>query len=196
MIKLPLTFVLLVYVVSGFAYEDGNEQPTLSQQFQTVRDQAEIVESYRMLKAYQVENLWKSVMDTIRQKDVLIAQVNSSIPAFEKEIHSLRNTLQQKESAVADMEFAGTHITVFGWDLSKAGFINLVVITFLVVLTLAAIAFWAFRVSYQTAHESRRLYDDVCKEFDAYKHKVVEKEVKLLRELQDYRNRMMELKSA
>jgi hypothetical protein len=135
------------------------------------------------------------VMDTIRQKDALIAQVNSSIPEFENEIHSLRNTLQQKESAVADMEFAGTHITVFGWDLSKASFINLVVITLLIVLTLAAIAFWAFRVSYQTALESRKLYDDVCREFDSYKHKVVEKEVKLLRELQDYRNRMMELKS-
>ncbi len=195
MIRLLLTLVLLVNVGSGLANVDS-EQPTLVDQFKAVREQAEVIESYRMLKAYQVENLWKSVMDTLRQKDEIIAQVNASIPVYKEEISVLRNTLQQKDANVAEMEFAGTHITVWGIDFSKPGFVKLVVIAMLVILTLASLAFWAFKVSFQSTRESRKLYDEVCKEFDAYKHRMVEKEIKLLRELQDYRNRIMESKSA
>lgn len=195
MIRLLLTLVLLVNVGSGLA-NGGSERPTLADQFKAVREQAEVFESYRMLKAYQVENLWKSVMDTLRQKDEIIAQVHASIPVYEEEISLLRNTLQQKDAHVAAMEFAGTHITVWGIDFSKSGFVKLVMITMLVILSLASLAFWAFKVSFQSTQESRKLYDEVYKEFDTYKHKMVEKEVKLLRELQDYRNRIMELKSA
>jgi hypothetical protein len=58
------------------------------------------------------------------------------------------------------------------------------------------LAAWVFKISHRTASDSRNLYDEVSKEFAAYKHKMVEKEVKLLRELQDHRNRLRELKSA
>jgi uncharacterized small protein (DUF1192 family) len=199
MMRLSLTLVLLAFVGSVSATTDpGSEKPTLAQQFEAVREQAEVIESFRMLKAYQVENFWKAVQDTLRQKDASLAEIKERMAASEGEIESLKSTMQQKEAAVSEMEFAGTHITVLGMDVTKAGFVRTVFLGGGALVVLIGLGLWAFRLSYRTASESRSLYDEVCREFETYKHRVVEKEVKLLRELQDHRNRLMEkeLKSA
>lgn len=196
MLKYPLTFVLLVSVVTLFALEPESVQPTLSQQFQAVREQAEVIESFRMLKAYQVENLWKSVQDTLRSKDEAYAAIKNQVSIRESEIKTLQGTIDQKEASVEEMEFAGSHITVLGMDVNKSSFKTFVFVTGSILLILMGLSLWAFKMSYGNARESRSLYDEVRQEFDNYKHRMVEKEVKLLRELQDYRNRVSELKSA
>lgn len=196
MVKYPLTFVLLVFVVTVFAVNPESGQPTLSQQFQDVREQAEVIGSFRMLKAYQVENLWKSVEDTLRSKDEAYAAINNQVSIREGEIKTLQATIDQKEASVEEMEFAGSHITVLGWDVSKSSFTTAVFITVISLLVLMGLSLAAFKMSYGNARESKSLYDEVYLEFETYKHKMVEKEVKLLRELQDYRNQVSELKSA
>ena len=190
------TFFTLVFSLTLFANTPNQDKPTLSQQFQVVREQAEVIESFRMLKAYQVENFWKSVQDTLKQTQEATSELKASLVNKDKEIKALNNTIHQQEMAAADVEFASTHIAVLGMDVSKSSFKKTVAITFIVLLLLAGLALWAFRVSYQSTRESRSLYDEVSAEFDAYKHRMVEKEVKLLRELQDHRNKMMELQSA
>lgn len=196
MIKHSLTAVLLVSVSSLLALDPASDNPTLVQQFQSVREQTEVIESFRMLKAYQVENFWKSVQDTLKQKDETLAEFRVSLAQLEGDIASLRTTVQQKDAVVEDKEFAGAHISVLGMDLSKSGFVKSFFIIIISLLVLIGVAIWAFRMSFLSARESRNLYDEVCQEFDTYKHRMVEKEVKLLRELQDYRNRVTELKSA
>lgn len=193
--KYLLTFVMLA-ACSGLFANEPQPGPELSEQFQAVRQQAEVVDGFRMLKAYQVENFWKSVQDTLRLKDEAFRQATTQIVSRDKEIKALNAAMEQKDASVEDMEFASTHISVLGLDLTKSAFTRTVFITMLVLLALIGVAFWGFKVSFRTARESRSLYDEVCRDFDAYKHRMVEKEVKLLRELQDHRNRLTELKSA
>jgi hypothetical protein len=191
-----VTIVLLAFCVTGFARENSPSDITLQDQFQTLRSQAEVVESFRMLKAYQVENFWKSVQDTIRQKDAALLAVQKQIALHAAERNALQAQIDTKESTLADLKFAGTHIAVWNWHINKGKFTKSVGIGFIALIVLSGVAFIFCKVSYQNARESRTLYNDVRDDYEAYKQRMVEKEVKLLRELQDYRNRLVELKSA
>lgn len=191
-----VTVVLLAFCVTGFAQQNSPADITLEDQFQTLRSQAEVIESFRMLKAYQVENFWKSVQDTIRQKDEALLAVQKQISLHEAERKALQAQLDTKESTLADLEFAGSHISVWNWDINKGTFTKSVGIGLLLIIGLAGGAFFFCKASHQDARESRSLYNDVRDEYETYKQRMVEKEIKLLRELQDYRNRMVELKSA
>jgi hypothetical protein len=191
-----VTIVLLAFCVTGFAQENSPANVTLEDQFQMLRSQVEVVESFRMLKAYQVENFWKSVKDTIRQKDEALFAVQKQIALHAAERSALQAQIDTKESTLADLEFAGTHIAVWNWHINKEKFTKSVGIAFLALIVLSSVAFFFCKVSHQDARESRSLYNDVRDDYEAYKQRMVEKEVKLLRELQDYRNRMVELKSA
>jgi hypothetical protein len=44
--------------------------------------------------------------------------------------------------------------------------------------------------------ETRSMYQELCHEFDRYRHDAVERQIKLSRELQNYRNLQEQLKSA
>lgn len=191
-----LTAALLLMFYVGMANEPGQQKPSLAQQIQSIREQSQFVEPFRMVKAYQVENFWKAVQDTLREKNDALVAVQKRSAGFEGEIAKLQSTITQKEGAVQEMQFAATHISFIGMDIEKAKFIWMVAAILTGLLVLAFLAFLAFRVSLRSAAESRMLYDELSRDFDTYKRNTVEKEVKLYRELQDYRNRLTELKSA
>ncbi|MBL7845149.1 MAG: hypothetical protein JNK44_14890 [Cyclobacteriaceae bacterium] len=191
-----LTFLILLGITPVLASEPEQKQPSLQQQFQGIRDNSEFIEPFRMVRAYQVENFWKAVQDTLREMDKALVVANQKISAVESEVALLKNTISEKDSSVEEMAFAGSHIAFMGWDIPKTKFIWIVVSVSAGLLAFMAILFFAFRTALQAARESRNLYNEVSNEFDTYKRNTVEKEVKLYRELQDYRNRLTELKSA
>ncbi len=191
-----LTFLFLLGITSTLANEPQQKQSSLQQQFQSIRDNAEFIDPFRMVRAYQVENFWKAVQDTLREKDEALVVAQKKISIVEGEVVSLMNTIKEKDSSVEEMAFAGSHIAFLVWDIPKARFIWIMVSVSVILIVLMAILFLAFQTSLRAARESRNLYNEVSNEFDTYKRNTVEKEVKLYRELQDYRNRLSELRSA
>ncbi|MBX2970146.1 MAG: hypothetical protein KF803_12310 [Cyclobacteriaceae bacterium] len=191
-----LLFLFLFGLSTAWANEPEQKKPDLHQQFQGIRDNSEFIDPFRMVRAYQVENFWKAVQDTLREKDEHLLAAQQKIAAVEGEVVSLKNTIKEKDSSVEEMAFAGSHIAFLGWDFSKASFIWIAVSVTIGLIVLMVLLFIAFRTALQAARESRNLYNEVSNEFDTYKRNTVEKEVKLYRELQDYRNRLSELKSA
>jgi hypothetical protein len=172
------------------------QPPTLQQQFQGIRDNAEFIDPFRMVRAYQVENFWKAVQDTLKSKEEALAVARQKISSVEGEVVSLKNTIKEKDSSVEEMAFAGSHIAFLGWDVPKGSFIWIVVAITAGLLVVMGMLFFSLRLALRAARESRDLYNEVSGEFETYKRNTVEKEVKLYRELQDYRNRITELRSA
>lgn len=191
-----LTFLFLLGIASALANEPQQTQPSLQQQFQAIRDNSEFVDPFRMVRAYQVESFWRAVQDTLLEKDEALLMARQKISTVEDEVASLKNTIVEKDSSVEKLAFAGAHIAFLGWDFPKAKFIWIAVSIFAGLLAFMAVLFFAFRMALRTARESQGLYNEVSAEFDIYKRNTVEKEVKVYRELQDYRNRLTELKSA
>jgi cell shape-determining protein MreC len=189
------TLLLFISLIS-WATEPEQKKPSLQEQFQEIRSNSEFIDPFRMVRAYQVENFWKAVQDTLREKDEAMAMAQQKISSVENEVKALKNTIREKDASVEEMAFAGAHISFLGWDVPKARFIWIAISVTVVLIVLMAMLFLAFRTALRAARESRDLYNEVSNEFDTYKRNTVEKEVKLYRELQDYRNRLTELKTA
>lgn len=193
-----IAFLILLGMTTTatWATNPEEQQPTLQQQFQGIRDNAEFIDPFRMVRAYQVENFWKAVQDTLKSKDEALAVAQQKISSVEGEVASLKNTIKEKDSSVEEMAFAGSYIAFLGWDVPKGSFIWIVVAITAGLLVVMGMLFFSLRLALRAARESRDLYNEVSGEFETYKRNTVEKEVKLYRELQDYRNRITELRSA
>jgi hypothetical protein len=85
---------------------------------------------------------------------------------------------------------------VFGISFSKAGFVTFATCLVVGLIVLAGMLFVISKMAYKAARDSKKVSDEVYKEFEDYKHVAVEKSIKLSRELQSLKNRMAELKIA
>ncbi|MCU0359035.1 MAG: hypothetical protein MUE95_15845 [Cyclobacteriaceae bacterium] len=188
-----LSLVVSFYVCAG---DSPETQPSLDQQFHLLRENVTVVEQYRMVKALQVEQFWRAVKDTLKQKDAAVAGIKEEMSGINQQLAALQADLDKRTQEMESMQLAATSIHLLGMDVRKEKFLLYTGVGMLILIFLTGVALYAFRMSYQRASESRSLYDDVCREYETYKHRMVEKEVKILRELQDYRNRFVELKSA
>src|SRR6185436_16129871 len=112
------------------------------------------------------------------------------------EIAGLNSSLKKTEKEKQELEARVDGMIVFGKVFPKAGVISVSLIVIAGLLVLAGFLFTVSRVSFYTTRELRKLNENIYQEFDTYKRNAVEKDIKLSRELQNYRNRLSELKPA
>jgi DNA repair exonuclease SbcCD ATPase subunit len=168
---------------------------TLNEQYKDLSADCEIIGSVRMMKLYKMDQLWKSVKDSLTKKQVDISQLYASAAQKDIEIASLKTSLNKSSAEKEALQQGVDNLVVFGTQYSKVGFITVMLIVMVGLLTLAIVLFMMYRVAFGNAHEFRKTNEEMNKEYEDYKHHAVEKQIKLSRELQDYRNRMAELKS-
>jgi hypothetical protein len=89
-----------------------------------------------------------------------------------------------------------TNLKAYGMTFSKGGFVTFATSVIIGLIVLAAALFVIGRMAFKSSRESKKVSDEVYKEFEDYKHQAVEKNIKLSRELQNMKNRMAELKIA
>lgn len=173
----------------------ANPSPgTLQQQYQYLKSDLEIIEGYRMIKMYTMDRFWNVVMDSVYAKKAKINESAVMIARQQKEISDLHVSLKKTEKEKEDLAAGVDNLLVLGKQYPKQGFITVVSFVVLGLVVLAGILFSVSRISYRTTAELRKLNESLYQEFDAYKHHAVEKQIKLSRELQDYRNKFTELK--
>lgn len=186
--KKVLIAILFVGFANALPAQDTDAQ-TLDKQFHDIYSDLETYQGYRMFKAYQVENLWNSVKDSIATQRQVIDSTARKIQQLQATISGLHNEVSQARETRDEMKHAGTHIDVFGASFPKPVFLSIVGI---VVAGLLVVIFTLSLTNKNSLREKRevgKLYRDLFTEFESYKHNSVEKHIKLSRELQDFRNR-------
>lgn len=195
--------VVLFCMLASFSVSVGQNpqpvppgQPTLRQQYATLKSDLEVINGYRMVKLYEMDQLWRVIEDSLKtnreainQGAVIARQLTNEIDALKTQV---AKTESEKEELVSDV----ANINVFGIAFSKAGFVILATCLVVGLLVLAGILFVISKVAYKSARESKKISDELYKEFEDYKRLAVEKNIKLSRELQSLKNRMAELKIA
>jgi short subunit fatty acids transporter len=132
----------------------------------------------------------------VNNKKTLLVNLNSITSQQKSEIAKLKVSLAKVESEKAALALKVDNILVFGKPYSKSGFITFATSVVIALAILIVVLLLMYRMTFRSAREIKTLNEELHKEFDDYKHMAVEKEIKLSRELQNYRNRMSELKSA
>jgi hypothetical protein len=183
----------LFFVVATVTIQAQQPEP-LTKGFYQMKDKAQTFKDYKVIKETVLISFWKSVEDTLSLTKQGIKEAKEEIASLKKQMTEVQIAAQQKEAEVAEIIFDSNHITVLGVSFHKAAFIALVGIVLASFTGLLMLLFTRAQLLSRSLKEKSEILLIQGSEFEEYKHRAVEKQMKLSRELQNERNKLTELK--
>ncbi|MFZ6001949.1 MAG: hypothetical protein ACOYW3_15665 [Bacteroidota bacterium] len=159
-----------------------------------MKQHSQTYSDYKVIKETVLDGVWKISMDSVAALEKRLNDAEASIQSMGEQIKQLESQASQRELASQQMEFDSTHINLLGLDFSKAFFLILVGVVFAALLVLLGSATGAVKLLRRSIKEKELSLFGLTAEFDEFRKKALEKEVKLSRELQNERNKLIELK--
>ena len=197
--KWSSVFVCLLVSSLALAQEAQPQKPaatpmlegnyTLDDRFSLVKAKSQSFQDYKVIKEFVLEGFWKITKDSVNKGKASLREAKAKIAQLENDVQVAKDNLKQKEASIEGITYDSTHISVIGIPFTKSAFIILgtVVVVGLVLALLTLLG--ALRFTRSSMKERALTVDLLTKEFDEYKKKALDKETKILRQLQDERNK-------
>jgi hypothetical protein len=187
MLCLSLCSVMMVSAQSREALEGDHN---LKDRFEIMKDKAESYNDYKVIKNSILDGVWKISMDSIAKLKNDLHTANATIGKLNGEIKGASDKVTAAETAMEASNYERTHMTVFGMHIAKGVFVttSLVIVVALVIALLTVLS--TFNVLRRSNREKELTIHGIMSEFDAFRKKALEKEVKISRELQSERNKL------
>jgi len=187
--KTVTVFLLMLSTLAVAQKPDG-----LNNSFQQLKSKAQTYKDYKVIKETTLNVFWKLVEDTLAFNAKRINEAKQEIASLKTQIAQVKAEVQKREEAVAEIVFDSTHITFFGIGFHKAVFKSIVLIVLASLAGLLALAVMRGVFQYRSLKEKSEAVLLLNSEFEEYRHRAVEKQMKLSRELQNERNKLSEVK--
>jgi len=167
---------------------------TLDERYHLMKTNSQTFQDYKVIKAYVLDGVWKIAMDTVKFQKGAIAQSKDKISELEASLQASELTLKKERDDAASIQHNSTHISVLGIDFAKSSFLTLA--SFLLAGLVAAIVFITGKMRLMGTHlkEKVMVADMIANEYDDFKRRALDKQMKLSRELQNERNKLEELR--
>ncbi len=171
-----------------------NTDPSLNGQYQFMLSRTRTSpDGYKMVARYRLDQLWKSVSDTLRKERAERKSLQQKLTEQEKTVSYLKTEISGKDASLSENTNKLNEIRFLGIPFDK-GTYNIIVWSVIGILAITLIFVIARSgKNISEAKHRTQLYNEVAEEYQAFKAKSVEKERKLARELQDERNKLDEL---
>lgn len=197
MIRLLIAFCLLANFPS-FAQPSGVSQDeknfTLQQRYGFMKSKAETYQDYKVVKEYIMDGVWKIMLDSVIEQKNLVKEGHKAISKLEVDLRKTKDTLTQERTAATQIVYESSHISVVGINFGKTTFIIFVAVILSLLLFVGSILLTKIKLVQAIADEKIVIADAVTHEFDDFKKKAMDKQIKLARELQNERNKVADLK--
>lgn len=189
-------FVLLLgLMISGAGYSQKASDAltgdhSLRERYFIMKSKSQSYGEYKVIKESILDGVWKISQDTMAAKQTSIRTANDNISKLKSQLAQTEKTLSAKEQSMEEILHASTHINVLGIDLPKGAFISIVAITVAGLIVLLGLIIARMKVQSKILSERNLAVNALTSEFDEYKHRAMDKQTKLSRELQDERNKL------
>ncbi len=183
----------LLISVAGFSQQasealEGNQ--TLRERFVILKSKSQTYGAYKVIKESYLDGVWKIMQDSLAAKQAAINSGNVNINNLKSQLAQTEKNLTAKEQSMTEILHASTHINVLGIDLPKGAFISIVAITIAGLLVLLGLIIARMKLQSKSLSERNLAVTALTNEFDEYKHRAMDRQTKLSRELQDERNKL------
>lgn len=190
-----LFFLLLGLMISGAGFcqkaSDALQgEHTLRERYFILKSKSQTYGEYKVIKETYLDGVWKIMQDSLAGKEALIKTANTNINGLKSQLSQTEKTLTEKEQSMVEVLHASTHINVLGIDFAKGAFISIVAITLAGLLVLLGLIIARMKVQSKILSERNLAVSALTHEFDEYKHRAMDRQTKLSRELQDERNKL------
>jgi hypothetical protein len=169
------------------------DNQTLRERYLLMKTKSQNYQDYKVIKENLLDSWWRIVVDSVNAKQVAIRQAKTEINQLKTELNSSKEALAAKEASMQDIIYGSTHIKVLGIDFSKGFFAGMVGVVILILALAIAVILYSLKMMGRNMREKTDLAESIHTEYEEYKRKAMERQTKLSRELQNERNKLMEL---
>ena len=146
-------------------------------------------QEYKVVKRDYLMLLKKNSLDSVGRFKNELVSLKSQFSNHASIVAQLNDTLKATNEELKTLKTAQDNVSLFGSPISKTNY-NIVMWGIVIVLFLILIVFlFQLKSAKSIAHEVKNNVEKIEEEFEDYKHKALEKEQKLGRQLQDEINK-------
>lgn len=192
------TLLVSTFLVTGMMANAQEETPalpgTLDGKYRQLVERSETYQIYKVIKINELNAFWSEVVDSLAQNRRKIDELQDRVDQLSQTITSQRNEIESVNSKLEESLTRNDSIEFFGVQFSKLAYHIMV---WAIIILLAAgiiVVFTLYKRSDIVTARAQKDYKSVQKEFEDYKDKAREKQVKLKRELQTAINNLEEVR--
>ena len=190
-----LFFLLIGLMVSASGFSQKVSEAlqgdhSLRERFFIMKSKSQTYGEYKVVKESVLDGVWKIMQDTIAGKNAAIKTANTNINNLKSQLAQTEKNLTAKEQSMTEVLHASTHISVLGIDFAKGAFISIAAITVAGLLVLLGLIIARMKLQSKSLSERNLAVSSLTNEFEEYKHRAMDRQTKLSRELQDERNKL------
>jgi len=167
---------------------------TLRERFQIMKTKSQTYSDYKVIKETVLDGVWKIITDSLAAKDAAIRAGHGHINSLKGQLAKTEEALKAKERSMTDIQYASTHINVLGIDFGKGVFLTIIACLLGGLIAFVAIIFGRMQLQSKSLSERNLAVSALTNEFEEYKHRAMDKQTKLSRELQDERNKLASMR--
>jgi hypothetical protein len=164
---------------------------TLQERYVGMKKSSETFQDYKVIKEGILDGVWRLVLDSIKNQKSTFANAKEVIVQLEEEVSAEKAAVKQMQASMEQVNYDSNHISFFGIDFTKSLFITLVLLIVIGQLLAIGAISGKLKLMYHTMKEKMETVNLLSLEFEDYKKRALEKQVKLSRELQTERNKLM-----
>jgi hypothetical protein len=194
--RLFFVFFFIAILSDSFAQKatdalQGNY--SLRDRYFLMKSKSQTYGEYKVIKENVLDGVWRILQDSLASNKAAIKSANTNINDLTAQLNQANTSLKEKEQSMAEILHDSTHISVLGIDLAKGTFIGVVAVSLAALLTLLVMIVGRMKLQSKSLSERNLAVKTISSEFEEYKHRAMDKQIKLSRELQDERNRLQSL---
>jgi preprotein translocase subunit SecF len=186
-----IAFLLIFITCFAFAQENesGKSNGTLNEQFDYIMQKSNDFQEYKVVKKDYLLQLKKSSNDSVQKIQKELVGLKKQTASHQTVVSQLKDTLKTTQANLKELQIAQDNVDMFGTTMSKTNYNYLMWGIVSALFFILILVFFQLRSAKSSANESKGNLDKTETDFEDYKHKALEKEQKLGRQLQDEINK-------
>jgi len=197
--KLILSILLIITAGSSFAQTSAAkaiEDPTLNlkERFDVMKTNSQTYGEYKVIRETILVGFWKLAVDSIAKQHAAQVESNNQLSLLKQELLTTQNELKGQQASVEEIIYDSKHISVVGIPFGKGAFIVISAVIIAGLALMVVITLARMKIVNAGMKEKTLLAHSISQEHEEYKHKALDKHTKLSRELQNERNKLLEMR--
>jgi len=189
--KFIFTSVFLVTALASNAQDTLN---TLDSKWNYMLSKAENYEAYKVINKTQLNEVYKSIQDTLSQLRAGLAGERLKVKGQNDQILLLNKQIKDEKAKFDQVTDEKDSIGFMGMQINKYAYVSLLWIILIGITAGSALMFFLYRNSKNIARAKTQEYDMLDKQLEEARAAKTETERKLKREMQTLINKLDELK--
>lgn len=162
---------------------------TIDSQFDYVIQKSNKYEEYKVVKSVWLNKLKSHTIDTLNGVKSQLSQTQLKITEQQNEIDGLKGKLQATQKELKQTIEEKDSMAFFGVLMSKGGYNGMIFSIIGILIVLLAYFIYRFKNSNAVTKEAKIALQEMEAEFDEHRKRALEREQKVMRQLQDEINK-------